>query len=83
MSEVDEIRELRAKKEKAQTLVTKYQTQLEGLLEERERRIERLRDEFGVALDDANDKIEELRAQRDELLVSARETLKSLDKLGD
>jgi len=73
MSIVDDIKELKAKKEQAHTQLTKYKTQFEGLISEKEALVKELADKYGVTPDTAREKLEKMVEKRDELLQTAKD----------
>jgi predicted transcriptional regulator len=75
---LDEIKALQAKKDKAQTLLTRYKTQLETIIEERSEWTEKLGTLYGTTIDKAPEKLAELKQNRDRLLEAAK---KALDKI--
>ena len=77
-NKLDEIQALQQKKEKAQTLLTRYKTQLESLVEEKEEWAEKLKTLYDTTVEKAPEKLEELTKRRDDLLEAAK---KALDKI--
>jgi len=75
MDIMNEIKDLKAKKDQAQTLLTKYKTQLETLAEEKEALVKELADKYGVTPETAKEKLATMLEKRDELLTSARDIL--------
>lgn len=75
---MEELNELKAKKEKAQGLLIKYKTQLEAVVSEREALVKKLQDEFGTTVEGAETKLAELRQKRDELLAEAKDALEKI-----
>jgi len=75
---LDEIKALQAKKDKAQNLLTRYKTQLETLVEDREELIQKISDLYNTTVEGAPEKLEELKSSRDKLLAEAK---KALDKI--
>lgn len=78
MDIVEEIKDLQRKKDEAQTLLTKYKTQLEGIVEDREKLIAELKEKFGVTPEEAEARLEQLVKKRDELLEKAKESLSKI-----
>jgi len=75
MSIVDDIKDLKAKRDEAQTQLTKYKTQFEGLLSEKETLVKELADKYGVTPDTAREKLDKMVEKRDELLQTAKDVL--------
>lgn len=74
-----EIEELQAKKEKAVGLLSRYQTQLETLTNERDELVKRLGEEFNTTVGDADRVLDKLRSERDALLEQAKKSLNTID----
>jgi len=79
MSIIDEIKILQEKKEKAQTLITRYKTQLETLISDRDDLINKLEETYGTTIDGAKAKLVELETKRDELLAEAKKALDNIN----
>ena len=75
---IEEIKELKLKKEKAVTAVTKFSTQREGLIEDRDALTKELKDRYDIAPDEVEAKVDDLTAERDKLLEAAREKLSKI-----
>jgi len=75
MDIMDEIKDLKAKKEQAQTLLTKYRTQLETLAEEKATLVKELADKYNATPETAKEKLATMLEKRDELLASAKDIL--------
>lgn len=79
MDTLTEIKELKKKKEKAQTLLTKHQTQLEALSEQRDQLVSDLQTVYGVTLETAAAEIDRLSAELDSKLQEARTVLGNIN----
>jgi chromosome segregation ATPase len=79
MDKVAAINELKNKKEEAQTLLTKYRTQLEGIVEQREKITAELSEKFNVTPEEAQSKLDALSQKRDELLEEAQKALSKIN----
>lgn len=80
MSDVlKDIKELKAKKAKGETALTKYSTQLESLVEQRDELIKKLKDEYGISPEEVDSHLERLQQERDKLLEEAREKLDKIN----
>lgn len=79
MNIIDEIKALKAKKEQAQTLLTKHRTQLESLSEQRDRLIEELQDKYDVTLETADATIAKMSEELQSKLDEARKTLDKIE----
>jgi len=75
---IAEIKELRLKKEKATTAITKFSTQREGLTEERDRLVDTLKEQYGIGPAEVDEKVAELTKERDQLLAEARDKLSKI-----
>lgn len=76
---ITEIKELKAKKAKAETAVTKFSTQLETLREQKKELVAKLLDEHGISPDQIEEYIEELRTKQASLLKEAKEKLDKIN----
>ena len=79
MTIIDEIKEIKEKKERAQVLLTKYRTQLESTVEKRDEYIKQLKDKFNITPEELDAFIETLKGKRDCLLQAAKEKLDKID----
>lgn len=79
MTSLESIKELQKQKEKAQTLLTRYTTQLETLAEEKQKIVEAMKEEFGVSPESAEDELAKLEAKRDKLLEEAKRVLDKIE----
>jgi len=79
MSILDDIKTLQEKKEKAQTLITRYKTQLETLVNDRDGLIKQLEETYGTTVEGAKAKLLELEKKRDELLSEAKKALDNVN----
>ena len=77
-STIEEIAKLQEKKEKAQTLLTRYKVNLETLMTNRDELVKTLFEKYNTSVDDAPQRLEELKGQLDTLLDEAK---KSLDQI--
>ena len=75
---IEEIKGLKLKREKAVTAVTKFSTQRETVVEERDKLVEELKTKYGITPEEVESKIVELTAERDKLLDEAREKLSKI-----
>lgn len=75
---IEQINSLQEKKEKAQTLLTRYRVQLEGLVKDRDEVVQKLKDVYETTVEEAPHKLAELKTELDRLLNEAK---KSLDKI--
>ena len=76
---VKEIEALQKKREEALGLHSRYKTQLESLVSERDQLVEKLEKEFNTTVAGAQLTLEELRTKRDQLLAEAKKTLDTVD----
>jgi len=74
-----EIEELQSKKEKAVGLLSRYQTQLETLTNERDELVKRLDSEFNTTVEGAQAVLGKLQTERDSLLEQAKKSLSMID----
>lgn len=79
MNPLEEIKELKAKKAKGETALTKYSTQIESMVEQRDRLVKSLQDEHGISPDELEDYLEKLEQKRDSLLAEAKEKLDKIN----
>jgi uncharacterized coiled-coil DUF342 family protein len=79
MNPLDEIKELKAKKAKGETALTKYSTQIESMVEQRDRLVKSLQDEHGISPDELESYLEKLEQKRDALLAEAKEKLDKIN----
>ena len=79
MDIVSEIKDIKSKKEQAQTLLTKHRTQLESLTEQRDKLLGELVDDYGTTLDDAPALLDKLSSELDAKLAEAKEILEKID----
>lgn len=75
---IDEINELRDKRDKAQDLLTRYKIKLETLTTERDELVKKLNEVYNTTIEEAPNKLAELKSQFDSLLDEAKQ---SLDKI--
>lgn len=76
---ISEIKELKAKKAKAETAVTKYTTQLETLNDQRDTLIVKLMSDHGIAPEEVDSYIFDLKEKQDKLLNEAKEKLSKIN----
>lgn len=79
MNPLEEIKELKAKKAKGETALTKYSTQIESMVEQRDRLVKSLQDEHGISPDELDDYLQKLEQKRDALLADAKEKLDKIN----
>jgi chromosome segregation ATPase len=72
---LNDIKNLKLKKEEAQTKLTRLATQIESLEEQRTQIVEKLESEFGVSVENVEEELSKLGAERDRLLSKAKEVL--------
>jgi F0F1-type ATP synthase membrane subunit b/b' len=76
---VKEIEALQKKREQALGLLSRYKTQLETLVHERDELVSKLEKEFDTTVAGAQVTLEALRDKRDALLAEAKKSLDTVD----
>lgn len=81
MSVIDEIKALKVKREQAQTLRTKYTTQLESLINEEQELVRELAEKYNVTPETAKEKLAAMVEKRDVLLAEAKSILSEISTI--
>ena len=72
---INEIKELRQKKEKVVTALTKYTTQRDSIVETKNKLVAELLETFDIAPNDVEEKLKTLREARDTMMADAKAQL--------